>query len=95
MPVNAQCLVYNEDTNSYTLNVPEMNTLFAGQEIRIVVVDAAGNEAELFINDFSVSTNLFVRLLNSTWFIISIIALAVILVVLLILKLKKRKVHAA
>jgi len=95
MPVNAQWLVYNEDTNSYTLNVPEMNTLFAGQEIRIVVVDAAGNEAELFINDFSVSTNLFVRLLNSTWFIISIIALAVILVVLLILKLKKRKVHAA
>ena len=92
---NAQWLVYDEESNSYILNVPEMNTLFSGQEIRIVVIDAAGNEAELIINDFSVSTNVFVRLLNSTWFIVSLIVLIILIVLAILLKLKKRKVHAA
>lgn len=91
----ASWLAYNESSDSYTLNVPEMNTLFAGQKIRIAVTDAAGNEAELDIEDFSVSTNMFVRLLNSTWFIISVIALAVLLAAAVVLNLKKRKVHAA
>ena len=86
----AQWLVYDEESNSYILNVPELNTLFSGQEIRIVVVDEAGNETELFINDFSVSTNLFVRLLNSTWFIVSVIVLAILLIVLFLLKKRKK-----
>lgn len=91
----AEWLVYDEATGSYILNVPELNTLFSGQEIRIAVVDAAGNEAELSINDFSVSTNVFVRLLNSTWFIVSIIVLAILIVLFILLNVKKRRAMAA
>lgn len=88
-------LVYNADIGAYTLNVPEQNTLFNGQSIRIVATDAAGNEAEYSIEDFNVSTNLFVRLLNNAWFIGGTATALVLALILLILKKKKGVAQSA
>ena len=83
-------LVYDEEAGCYVLNVPEQNTLFAGQNIRIVVSDAAGNEAEYDIADFSVSTNFFVRMLNSTWFLVGGGSALLALIAYIIFILKKK-----
>lgn len=82
-------LVYNANTDSYVLNVPQQNTLFNGQEVKVVATDAANNSAEAVVDDFNVSTNLAVRLLNNGWFLggVGVAALALIALVL-----KKKKI---
>lgn len=86
---NAAWLIWDDAQACYVLNVPEQNTLFGRQNVEIKVTDAAGNIAEAEIADFTVSSNLFVRFVNSIWF--WVVCAALILLVLLIIVLVKRK----
>ena len=88
-------LVYNQDVGTYTLNVPEQNFLFSGQNIEVIVTDAAGNVSEYLIDDFNVSTNLAVRLLNNTWFVAGSALALIAAVAFIVLKKKKANVKAA
>lgn len=56
--LNGSEIKYNNDGETYTFDIPEKNEK---QNVRIVAVDAAGNEYELLVENFLVSTNLFVR----------------------------------
>ena len=61
-------------------------------EVRIVSVDAAGNENTVEIRDFFVTTNLWVRFFNNRALFISVIAgilLLAFIVVLLVMKKRK------
>lgn len=74
--LNGQEIEYTVDGESYTFNIPESN---GKQDVKIVVVDAAGNEQTIEVNDFTVSTNFFVRWYNDTpVFIGSIVGMVVL-----------------
>lgn len=61
--LNDKEVKYNVDGETYTFDIPEKNEK---QNVRIVAVDAAGNEEELLVTKFLVSTNIFVRWYNNT-----------------------------
>ncbi|WP_052352969.1 InlB B-repeat-containing protein [Neobacillus dielmonensis] len=61
--LNGKKVDHKADGENYTIEVPSANTK---QEVKIVAVDAAGNELEKRVDDFLVSTNLFVRWYNNT-----------------------------
>lgn len=61
--LNGQEIEYTVDGETYTFNIPESNDK---QDVKIVVVDAAGNEQVIEVNGFTVSTNFFVRWFNNT-----------------------------
>lgn len=61
--LNNEGIDYIIDGETYMFNIPQSNSL---QEVRIVAVDAAGNETEVLIEDILVSTNIFVRWYNNT-----------------------------
>lgn len=84
-------LVWDETVGGYVLNVPEQNTLFGDQNVRVVATDAAGNAAEHNVEEFHISTNLFVRLFNSTWFIVALLLALILAAGLVILLLIKRR----
>lgn len=66
------------DGENYTFDIPQANDK---QNVEIVAVDAAGNEYRLKVENFLVSTNVFVRWYNNTpLFIGSIIGVVVIAV---------------
>lgn len=88
-------LVWDETVGGYVLNVPEQNTLFGDQNVRIVATDAAGNSEEHSVEGFHISTNLFVRFVNSVWFIIALAVLLLLLIALVVLLLVKRRNKAA
>lgn len=88
-------LVWDESVGGYVLNVPEQNTLFGDQNVRIVATDAAGNSEEHSVEAFHISTNLFVRFVNSVWFIIALAVLLLLLIALVVLVLVKRRNKAA
>ncbi|WP_251548765.1 Ig-like domain-containing protein [Neobacillus muris] len=61
--LNGKKVDYTVDGENYKIEIPSANTK---QEVKIVAVDAAGNELEKRVDDFLVSTNLFVRWYNNT-----------------------------
>lgn len=75
----------------YTFDIPESNKK---QSVKIVAIDAAGNEQEIVVGDFLVSTNVFVRWYNNTpLFIGSIVGVAALILVIAAFALfgKKKK----
>ena len=88
--LNGSEIKYNNDGETYTFDIPEKNEK---QNVRIVAVDAAGNEYELLVENFLVSTNLFVRWFNNTPLFIGSIAGVVILcgAIVLLVMFKRKK----
>ena len=86
-------LVQDEATGIYTLNVTEQNTLFGTQEIQIKALDAADNAAEAEVTDFTITTNWFVRYVNSSWLLITLAGLAVLIMLIIVVSKKKKKVE--
>ena len=89
--LNGKEIEYKVDGETYTFDIPESNSK---QDVKIVAVDAAGNEEPIEITEFLVNTNIFVRWYNNTpLFIGSIIGVIVIAlgVTTLILFGKKKK----
>lgn len=78
--------VYDADIGAYTVDVPELSEK---QHVKVVATDAAGNTAEYEINNFLISTNLFVRLLNNSLFIGGSVLALLLALALIILKKKK------
>lgn len=67
---------YENSGETYTFDIPEKNEK---QNVRIVAVDAAGNAYELPVENFLVSTNVFVRWFNNTpLFVGSLVGVALI-----------------
>ena len=87
--LNGSEIEYSNDGETYTFDIPEKNEK---QNVRIVAVDAAGNEYELSVENFLVSTNLFVRWFNNTpLFIGSIAGVVVLFGAIILLVMAKRK----
>lgn len=87
--LNGKEIEYTVEGEVYTFNIPASNSV---QDVRIVATDAAGNEYELLVEDFLVSTNLFVRWYNNTpLFIGSIVGIVVLVLALIALILFKKK----
>lgn len=88
--LNGSEIKYNNDGETYTFDIPEKNEK---QNVRIVAVDAAGNEYELLVENFLISTNLFVRWFNNTPLFIGSIAGVVILcgAIVLLVMFKRKK----
>lgn len=88
--LNGAEVKYSNEGETYTFDVPEKNEK---QNVKIVAVDAAGNEFELLVENFLVSTNLFVRWFNNTPLFVGSIAGVVILcgVIVLLVMFKRKK----
>lgn len=88
--LNGSEIKYNNDGETYTFDIPEKNEK---QNVRIVAVDAAGNEYELLVENFLVSTNLFVRWFSNTPLFIGSIAGVVLLcgAIVLLVMFKRKK----
>ena len=88
--LNGSEIKYNNDGETYTFDISEKNEK---QNVRIVAVDAAGNEYELLVENFLISTNLFVRWFNNTPLFIGSIAGVVILcgAIVLLVMFKRKK----
>ena len=90
--LNDEEVPFQTEGDSYTFLIPMRNSK---QTVRIVAVDSAGNEQEVYVSDFLVTTNLFVRWYNNTpLFIGTLVLLALILGLLiwwLLLLLLRRK----
>lgn len=61
--LNSKEIEYTVDGETYTFDIPESNSV---QDVKIVAVDAAGNEYLVEIEDIIVSTNILVRWYNNT-----------------------------
>ena len=89
--LNGEKVEYTESMGTYTFHVPESNSK---QSLRVVVVDAAGNEQEIVVDGFLVSTNIFARWYNNTalfWGSLSGVAVVAIGAIWLIVAGKKKK----
>lgn len=88
--LNGAEVKYSNEGETYTFDVPEKNEK---QNVKIVAVDAAGNEFELLVENFLVSTNLFVRWFNNTPLFVGSIAGIVLLcgVIALLVMFKRKK----
>ena len=89
--LNDKEIEYTVEGESYTFFVPESNSV---QDVKVVAVDAAGNTYELKVEDFLVSTNIFVRWYNNTPLFIGSIVGVVLLgvgITIFILFGKKKK----
>lgn len=88
--LNDKEVKYDVDGETYTFDIPEKNEK---QNVRIVALDAAGNEEELLVTKFLVSTNIFVRWYNNTpLFVGSIAGVVLIAGVAAFFVFRKRKV---
>jgi len=91
--LNDQEISYARNNYQYSFDIPQSDTK---QTIRIVATDAAGNVSEVYVKDFLVSTNMFVRFLNTPWaavtFIVILLAAGAGAVLLLT---KKRRRYGA
>lgn len=83
---------YNNEGESYTFDIPEKNEK---QNVKIIATDAAGNELALTVDNFLVTSNVFVRWFNNTPLFIGTIAGIVVIIgaviVLVVLKRKKKE----
>lgn len=61
--LNGEDVEYTVEGESYTFFIPESNDV---QTVKVMAIDSAGNESELIVEDFLVSTNIFVRWYNNT-----------------------------
>lgn len=91
--LNGEDIPFQTEGDGYTFLIPMRNSK---QTVRIVAVDSAGNEQEVYVSDFLVTTNLFVRWYNNTpLFVGTLVLLALILGLLiwwlLLLLRRKRK----
>lgn len=90
--LNGEEVEYKVDGETYTFDIPEVNEK---QNAEFVAVDAAGNEYRLPIDDFLVSTNIFVRWYNNTPLfvgsIIGVVVLAVAITAFILFGKKKKK----
>lgn len=90
LATNAAWLAVAEEEGYYILNVPEMNSLLGSQNVELEAVDSAGNRASAEVEDFLVSSNFFVRLINNVFAMIAL-ALGILVCIFLIIFLKKKK----
>lgn len=81
---------YNNEGESYTFDIPEKNEK---QNVKIIATDAAGNELALTVDNFLVTSNVFVRWFNNTPLFIGSIAGIVVIIgaVIVLVVLKRRK----
>lgn len=82
----------NADGENYTFDIPEANV---SRNIRIVAVDAAGNQAEYVLKDIWVTTNFFVRWYNNKPVFVATLATGVgiaLAIILLFIRRDKRKI---
>lgn len=90
--LNGEEIEYKVDGETYTFDIPKSNSK---QDVKIVAVDAAGNEQPIEINDFLVNTNIFVRWYNNTPLfigsIIGVVLLALGLTIFLVFFKKKKE----
>ncbi len=90
--LNGKEIEYKVDGETYTFDIPKSNSK---QDVRIVAVDAAGNEQPIEVNDFLVNTNIFVRWYNNTPLfvgsIIGVVVLALGITIFLVFFKKKKK----
>lgn len=87
--LNGAEIKYANEGETYTFDIPEKNEK---QNVKIVAVDAAGNEHTLSVENFLVSTNLFVRWFNNTpLFIGSIVGVILLCAVIIFLVIYKRR----
>lgn len=87
--LNGTEVKYENEGETYTFDIPEKNEK---QNVKIVAVDAAGNEHTLSVENFLVSTNLFVRWFNNTpLFIGSIVGVVLLCAVIIFLVIYKRR----
>ena len=87
--LNGDEIKYANEGETYTFDIPEKNEK---QNVKIVAVDAAGNEYTLSVENFLVSTNLFVRWFNNTpLFIGSIVGVILLCAVIIFLVIYKRR----
>lgn len=93
LPTDSIWLVQDEITGIYTLNVIEQNTLFSAQDVKIQALDAANNPAEAEVTNFTITTNWFIRLVNSGWLLI-VLAILAAMVLLVVFIIKKKKLAA-
>ena len=89
--LNDQEISYARNNYQYSFDIPQSDTK---QTIRIVATDAAGNVSEVYVKDFLVSTNMFVRFLNTPWAAVTfiVILLGVGAGAVLLLTKKRRRV---
>ncbi len=89
--LNDQEISYAKNNYQYSFDIPQSDTK---QTIRIVATDAAGNVSEVTVKDFLVSTNMFVRFLNTPWAAVTfiVILLGVGAGAVLLLARKRRRV---
>lgn len=74
--LNGKEVEYTVNGENYTFDIPKSNTK---QDVKIVAIDAAGNEESVEITEFLVNANIFVRWYNNTpLFVGSIIGVVVI-----------------
>ena len=89
--LNGEEIEYKVDGETYTFDIPKSNSK---QDVKIVAVDAAGNEQPVEVNDFLVNTNIFVRWYNNTPLfigsIIGVVLLALGLTIFLVFFKKKK-----
>lgn len=89
--LNGNEIEYNVDGETYTFDIPKSNSK---QDVKIVAVDAAGNEEALEVTDFLVNANIFVRWYNNTPLFIGSIAGVVVLalgITIFLVFFKKKK----
>jgi len=89
--LNGKEIDYSVEGETYTFEIPKSASK---QDVKIVAVDAAGNEEPIEIKDFLVNANIFVRWYNNTpLFIGSIVGVILIIVAVVgfILFGKKKK----
>lgn len=90
--LNDKEIEYKVDGETYTFDIPKSNSK---QDVKIVAVDAAGNEQPIEVNDFLVNTNIFVRWYNNTPLfvgsIIGVVVLALSITIFLVFFKKKKK----
>ena len=85
----------DETMGTYTVNVPQDNNLFSKQTLRVTVVDAANNEAEAYVQEFYVSTNPFIQLMNNIWLLGACVLVLAGVIFLTVVTIRKRKTKAA
>jgi len=72
--LNDQEIEYTTDGETFSFVIGKSNSK---QTVRIVAIDSAGNEEDLYVHDFLVTTNIFARWFNNTpLFIVSMVIIA-------------------
>lgn len=87
--LNGKAIEYTVEGDMYVFTIPESTDR---QSLVVKITDLAGNSNEIKIDNFLISSNTWVYLINQIWFkvLIALVALAIIgLIVLLIVRKRK------